>query len=332
MTRLRPGHLLAASFLSACGFARDLGAPKRIEALKARYTGIHARFEKAVANDPKLPAALAGRGQITLAIGSGLIEELAATVAARYLDRVTLNLADVRAHSSGKLDKDTIVGRVKLGEWDVRVELGTLAARLRALPPVVALRPPDLVELELPVDVEESQGDARLHFKWNSAGVANLVCKDFETSLDIEGRVLPQRHTLKGALRLTNAGGRLTETPLFPDRKIQVLVDLTEASWTKVEEALKSQDTLGKCGMFAKAADGMAALKALAARGIAVTIPDKVFRAVHLPAQFQETVQVNQRPIGVRVTAEGLTVRTAAVWSSVSVQSLPRKASAPAAP
>jgi hypothetical protein len=224
------------------------------------------------------------------------------------------------AHGSGKLDKKTFLGKIKLGDWIVQVELGTMLGHLRAAQPVVSLRPPDLIDIALPVDIEESFGDATLHFAWDSAGVAIVVCKDFETTLAVKGRVLPQRHTLTGALRLANAGGRLTETPLFPDRRIQVRMDLTPESWAVVEKTLRSQDTFGKCGMFTKASDGVAFLRSLAANGIAIKLPDSIFRAVDLPARIQESVMVNKSPIGLRLTAESLRVETATLWSSMSVQ------------
>ena len=314
------GLAFAAWLLPACGFQSDRGAAKRIEKLKAEYSELHKRFEKAAASEPLVASAFEARGQVVLAIRSGLIEELAANVASRYLDQVTVDLADVRAHGSGKLDKKTFLGKVKLGNWDIRIELGTMLGRLRAAPPVVSLRPPDLIDIALPVDVEEGVGDASLHFTWDSAGATNLVCKDFETTLALKGRVLPQRHTLKGALRLANEGGRLTETPLFPDRRIRLRLDLTRESWTAVGKALRSEDTLGRCGMLAKAEDGIAFLKALAARGIWVKVPDKIFRAVDLPARLQESVLVNERPIGLRLTAETLRVETATLWSSATVQ------------
>jgi 2-haloacid dehalogenase len=37
---------------------------------------------------------------------------------------------------------------------------------------------------------------------WDSAGAANVVCRDFKVNQAIEGRVPPQRHVLSGALRL----------------------------------------------------------------------------------------------------------------------------------
>jgi hypothetical protein len=316
--------VVAVSLLSACGWRSDRGAPKRIEKLKTEYSELHKRFENAAASEPLVASAFSDKGQVVLAIRSGLIEELAGNVAARYLDRVTVNLGDVRAHSSGEVEKKTFLGKVKLGEWSVRAELGNMLGHLRAAPPVVGLRPPDLIDVALPVDVEESFGDAVLHFTWDSAGVANAVCKDFEITQAIKGRVLPQRHTLKGALRLANAGGRLTETPLFPDRHIQVRMDLTPESWATVEKTLHSQDTLGKCGMFGKASDGMTFLRSLAANGISIRLPDTIFRAVDLPARLEESVTVNRSPISLRLTAESLRIDTATLWSSASIQVQPR--------
>ena len=102
--------------------------------------------------------------------------------------------------------------------------------------------------------------------------------------------------------------------------KIQVQMDLTPESWAALEKTLREQDTLDKCGMFTKASDGMTFLKELAAKGISVKIPDKIFRAVDLPAQLQQSVEVNKRPIGLRLSAQSLRVDTATLWTSASVQ------------
>ena len=57
-----------------------------------------------------------------------------------------------------------------------------------------------------------------------------------------------------------------------------------------------------------------------AAKGIGVNLPDSIFRTVDLPARLQESVRVNQRAIGLRVTAESLRIETATLWSSARVQ------------
>jgi len=192
---------------------------------------------------------------------------------------------------------------------------------LRAGSPRVRLRGPDLVDVDLPVDVQETEGDATLRFRWDSAGLANAVCKDFELTREIRGRVLAQRHHVAGALRLRNDDGeRLTATPVFADRRIQLRLDLTARSWGVVEAALRSQDTSGKCGALMDPDKGLVRLRALAARGIKVRLPDSIFRTVSLPARLQKSVRVSQRDVGVRLTAESLRVEGATLWSSVSLK------------
>jgi RNA polymerase sigma factor (sigma-70 family) len=155
---------------------------------------------------------------------------------------------------------------------------------------------------------------------WDSTGLANVVCKDFELTREIRGRVLAQRHLVSGALRLHNNGESLTATPVFPERRIRLKLDLTAPSWGVVEAALRSQDTSGKCGALMDPDKGLVRLRALAARGIRVRLPDSIFRAVSLPARLQKSVKVSQRTVELQLTAESLRIETATLWSSVSVQ------------
>ncbi len=311
---------MAALVLAGCAPQAPRTDPNRMASLKHDYDRLHERLERAAAAQPLVASALADRGQVVLAIRSGLIEELAGNVARHYLDRVTVDLSDVEGHSSGELRRRTFLGRIKLGEWSVSVDLGNLTGHLRAGSPRVSLRGPDLVDVELPVDVQETEGDAMVRLGWDSAGLANAVCKDFELTREIRGRVLAQRHLVSGALRLHNTGESLTATPVFPDRRIRLKLDLTARSWGVVEAALRSQDTSGKCGALMDPDKGLKRLRALAARGIKVRLPDSIFRAVSLPARLQKSVQVGQRTVGLRLTAQSLRIETATLWSSVSVQ------------
>jgi len=311
---------MAAVALAGCATKAPEDDPARIALLKDANDRLRERLEKAAARDPLVAAALADRGQVVLAMRSGLIEELAGNVARRYLDRVTVDLSEIEGHSSGKLRRKTFLGRIKVGEWSVSVDLGTLRGHLRAGAPRVSLRGPDLIDVELPVDVEETEGDATVHLAWDSAGLANVVCKDFELTREIRGRILAQRLLVSGALRLQNTGDSLTATPVFPDRRIRLKLDLTTRSWGVVEAALRSQDTSGKCGTLMDPDKGLVRLRALAARGIKVGLPDSVFRAVSLPARLQKAVRVSQRTVELRLKAESLRIETATLWSSVSVE------------
>lgn len=311
---------VAATALVSCGPNAPPDDPARLALLKSTYDHLHQRLEKATATEPLVASAFAARGQVVLAMRAGLIEELAGNVARRYLDRVTVDLSAVEAHDSGELGKKTFLGRIKLGEWRVSVEVGILRGHLRAGSPRVGLRGPDLVDVELPVDVQETEGDATLRFGWDSSALANVVCKDFELNREIRGRVLAQRHLVSGALRLENTGESLTLTPVFPDRSVELKLDLTAHSWEVVEAALRTQDTFGKCGMLMDPDKGLVHLRALAAKGIRVHLPDSIFRTVTLPARLRKAVKVGPRSVGLRLTAESLRIQAATLWSSVSVQ------------
>ena len=114
---------MAAVVLAGCASKAPHDDPARMGLLKDTYDHLHERLEKAAATEPLVALAFADRGQVVLAIRSGLIEELAGNVARRYLDRVTVDLSDVEAHASGQLHGRTFLGRVKLGDWSVSVDV-----------------------------------------------------------------------------------------------------------------------------------------------------------------------------------------------------------------
>ncbi len=99
---------VAAVALAGCATKAPRDDPGRMASLRARYDRLHERLEKAAATEPLVASAFADRGQVVLAIRSGLIEELAGNVARRYLDRVTVDLSEVEGHSSGELRKKTL--------------------------------------------------------------------------------------------------------------------------------------------------------------------------------------------------------------------------------
>ena len=104
--------------------------------------------------------------------------------------------------------------------------------------------------MEVPLEVQPASGQISLHFSWESASVVNLVCKDFEVDLEVEGRALRQDHVLRGQIELCAAADVLTATPVVHERAFPLKIELTPASWGKVEAALRAQDTPGRCGMF----------------------------------------------------------------------------------
>ena len=310
---------LSVALSSGCHRPIAAGDPAKIAALRHIYDQLHVRFENAAAREPILARAEADPGQIIVAVRSGLLEELAGSVAQRYLDHVTLDLARVKAHSSGEVKKKTFLGSLTIGEWKVAVEINSLMGDLRSGAPKMTLLPPNRVGIRIPIEVRETTGTATLQFSWDSKALANALCRDFTITRVIEGRVLPQVHEVQGAFELRNQGGHLTATPVFPDKKVDLRLDLTAPSWAALERDLEAQNTAGKCGAFIKREQALSFLRGLAARGIGVRIPRSVFRTVTLPAQLSESVLVRERQVALSVSAESLRVEKDMLWSSAAV-------------
>lgn len=325
--------LLSITLVSwGCGGRSIVENQERIAALEATRNALRVRLDARVDAEPLVASVMAEQAPVVLAIRSGLIEELAGQVARRYLDQVNVDVGGMDTHSQGEVHKKTFLGDIKVGGWKLTVDIGRLVGSLRAGTPSVRLRAPDLIDVDLPVDVLETEGDVTLNFWWDSAGIANLLCKNFRLTRTIQGRVVAQRHSLRGALRVVNNGESLDATPEFADRKLRLQIDLSPASWKIVSEALRSQEAPGTCGALMNPDLGMKRLRALAGRGVNVRLPDAMFRTFSLPARVRQSAQVGNRTVSLVVGAHSLHVDPETLWSSarVTVQSVtPSNASPP---
>jgi hypothetical protein len=290
----------------------------RLRELRRLHDELHDRLDGHVARDPIAARALADGGQVVIAVRAGLVEELTARVARQYLQQVSLELTGLEAHAEGKLRKQTLIGRKKVGTWTVAVVIKKLVGHLRAGQPRMTFAR-NVLDVELPLEVQPASGQIGLHFSWDSASVVNLVCKDFEVDLDLDGRALRQEHVLRGQIELAADDDAFTATPVVGERSFPLKIELTENSWDKVEAALRSQDSLGRCGMFLDPQSVLQTLHELVAQGITIRLPRSIFRPVRLPARFEETARVNDSVLRLSLTGERLRSSESMLWSSTRV-------------
>jgi hypothetical protein len=298
---------------------RDETAALRMRSLREANEKLHERLEAAVGSDPVTARAFADDGQLIVAVRSPLLSEVAARIAASYLDEVTLDLKDVEARAGGEIHKKILGARRKIGDWRVEVTLDQLEGVLHAGVPEIRPEGADRLRVRLPVDVRPARGKVSIRLLWDSAALANVVCKDFELARDLEGRVLKQRHVVEGAVQLGFEGDALQASPLFPDRKLRLRVDLTPESWRTVEDALRSQDTLGRCGLLMKPERGMERLHALADDGLEIKLPDELFRGLKLPARLAKAVTIADRPVELDARTRVLRFVPGMLWSSTAM-------------
>jgi hypothetical protein len=312
--------LLVAAGLGA-GYVESVtraDSGSRLRELRRLHDALHVRLEGGVGRDPVAARAFADSGQILIVVRARAIEDLTARAARQYLEQVTLDLTALEAHADGSLRKHTLIGRRKIGGWAVAVVIKKLVGQLRAGQPRLAFAR-NVLDVELPLEVQPASGQIRLHFSWDSAAVVNLVCKDFEVDLDLDGRALRQQHVLRGQIELRADDHALTATPVVQERSFPLKIDLTRDSWAKVEAALRSQDSLGRCGMFLDPESVLHELHELVEQGIKIRLPRSIFRPVRLPARFEQSVKVNDTTVRLWLAGERLRSSESVLWSSTRV-------------
>jgi hypothetical protein len=312
--------LLVAAGLGAGHVASTTRADSssRLRELQRLHDVLHGRLEEGVRRDPVAARALADPGQLVIAVRSSLIEDLAARVARQYLQQVTVDLTALETRAEGKLRKDTFVGRQKVGEWAVAVVINALVGQLRAGQPRLSFAR-NVLEVELPLEAQAASGHVGLHFSWKSASGVSLVCKDFDVDLELDGRVPRQQQVLRGRIELGADGDALTATPVVDERSFPLKIELTGASWGKVATALRSQDSLGRCGMFLDPQSVLRRLHELVVEGIEIRLPRSIFRPVRLPARFEQTVRVSDSVVQLSLAGERLRASESMLWSSTVV-------------
>jgi hypothetical protein len=312
--------LLVAAGLGA-GYVESVtradAAPRRRE-LQRLHDELHGRLDAGVGRDPTVARALADSGEIIIAVRSQLVEDLTTRVARQYLQQVTLDLTSLEAQAQGTLRKHTFIGRRKIGEWAVAIVIHKLVGQIRAGPPRLSFAS-NVLDVEMPLDVQPTSGQIGLRFSWDSASLVSLVCKDFEVDMVVDGRVLRQRHLLRGQVELAADDDVLTATPVLHERSFPLKLELAADSWSKVEAALASQNSLGRCGMILDPEHAMRGLRELVAEGIEVRLPRSILRPVRLPARLEQTVKVNDSVVQLSLAGERFHSSKTMLWSSTRV-------------
>jgi hypothetical protein len=292
---------------------------RHLERLESRRETLRLRLAALRAGGDAL--ADAPGSQVALGIPSGYAGELVRAVTTRLLDRVVLNLSGIRVRKQGEVRAKLLVARVKAGTWHLDLTIQRLSAVLRPGEPEMDFGGgSDRVAAEFPVRVEEGQGHARLRFRWDSAGVANLACRDFEVEQRVEGRVVPREYLLRGEFFVTADGDAIAVQPRFAERTIEVQVEPSAATWRGVRAALDSQDTFWRCGVALKPEEIEEQLRELVARGFEVRLPDSLFRQVRLPAAVSGTLRVGDRDVQLNIRPTALKLTTDMLWYGADLE------------
>jgi len=333
MKRARRAKLVAASLAVAiaggCGLR---SGAEYFEGQRAEHERRRAEFARIVAADPVVTEALAQGGDIILGIRPALVEDVVQEVAARYLDRVALDLPlEKQVHDTHELTVGTFVGKVNAGTWTLDVTIHRVRGLLRARPPRVAPAPDNTLTVSLPVVLEEGHGTATVHFQWNSKSLASMVCHDFEATKRLEGEVIAREYPVTGAFQLSAGPETLRAEPRFPPREFRIGVDMTDRSWAEVRAAIQEQDDVTKCGLALDPDKLLSKIRERLREGFDVKLPRSLFRPVDFPAGVRQDVMIQDRRVDLAVQTHALRITPVAVWYGADVHTRiqPEGAAAP---
>jgi hypothetical protein len=312
------GAAAAASPLPATPPPATQAAPPPAQDLPRHNRALRARLDALLGADPVVAEAMRTSGDVVIAVRAAFARSVVRELTRRYFDRVVVDLRDIDVFKQGDLSKKTPVGRLRVGEWAVDMRVHQVKGVLRAGEPKVHFVRGNQVELEFPLHLEQGQGRATLDFAYDSKGLANLVCKDFQATQDVSGGVIPEQYPVVGSFRLRTAPNSLTAKPDFTET-FRVRLDLDPGSWAAVRARLQKEDRVGRCGLALNPEKALAELRTIADRGFDVKLPRQLFRTVVLPAEGAQTVQVEQQQVHVSVHQNALSLGEDLVWYSAQV-------------
>jgi hypothetical protein len=229
-----------------------------------------------------------------------------------------LKLSGIDVVKQGILSKDTFLGRIRAGDWTVGLQIHEIRGVMRAGEPAVSFVEGNRVAVTIPAHLEQGEGRASVVFSWDSRGIANLVCRDFEVSEEIHAAVLPEAYPVRGHFTLVAADDALTARPHFTS-EFRIKLDLSPGSWAAVRARLEEQDRFAKCGMAMDPEKVMGQLRELAGNGFKVKVPSRIFRTIVLPAHLAESVTVARQEVGVAITQNALLISRDLLWYSATV-------------
>lgn len=277
--------------------------------LRAERDRLRPHVLGALQMDPRL-AGMPAR-DVLVGLPTSLARDVATTVITGVADQMTLHLGGIRVHTQGDVRR-----LVPIGDWDLRVLLTRVTARLAGGVPDVRFGD-NRLSLAVPIRVTSGTGAAAIDFRWDGRNISGAICGDMAVRETVTGSVTPVTYRLTGALHLSTTRDAIVLTPRIPPTRIRVHVVPSPASWAKVQAVLDEKG--GVCGFVLDRVDIRGSLEAFLARGFTVRLPVDRLTPWTLPIGLASSLTIRDLPVQVAVTDGDLTVTGDMIWLGADV-------------
>lgn len=277
-----------------------------------RLLALRDSLRRRVAGDTLLRRLTDSEADVTFAVRTDLVREIAAWLAGSYLNDVRLHLTPdlIVEHGETVRTKVGPIG-VRAGEWNARIRIRSIRADLRVGAVEIAAADSNLMRATVSVAAENGYGEATVDFAWDAAALPSLLCDDFEAREELAGTIPADRYRVQGWLGLRAVPEGISTVPDFSESPIRVSPRPTPESWARIRAALVRAEE--GCGPL-DPDDLLEKLEGVFERGFEFELPESIFRPVHLPTQLSDRVTVAGREVVVGADPAGLEVGEAAIW------------------
>ena len=304
--------LLAATTLSCTRADRKLPEQQRAEiaALEAERDHLRARLEELSGKDPRREGM--PQTAVRIAVPTNLARDLVQRVVTGFVDRITLELKNIKVRKAGSVRKV-----IPIGDYTLLVNIDKVVGKLRTGTPTVTFGG-NTVSMALPVSVVSGTGQATINFKWDGKNISGAVCGDQDITQAVSGNVKRANYPVAGSLLLTASAERILAEPRFPTLRMKINIVPSPESWAAAQKIL--DDKTGVCGFVLDKVNVLGLVGKLIDRGFNVRLPTEKIKPLAIPVGVQPTMQVRGQPVALGIKVSGLAITKHAIWLGSDVQ------------
>lgn len=308
----------AAALLAGLGSAcrADRQTPEKIRAeiaaLEQERESLRTRVGDLLLKDPRLEGM--PQTPVRVSVPTSLARELVEKLVEGFVDRVTLELKNLKARKSGTLKKI-----VTLGDYSLDVTIDRVVGRLETGRPEVRFGG-DKVALALPIRIASGTGQATIAFRWRGTRLAGAVCGDLDITRVVSGKVRPESYPVRGELALSSTPRQILLSPRFPVVRLRLRVEPSAASWGALQKVV--DDQRGVCGFVLDRVNVVQIVRGLIERGFDVRLPTEKVKAVAVPVGIEPTMSVRGQQLALGITVGGLAITPQSLWLGARVKVL----------
>jgi hypothetical protein len=280
-----------------------------IAALEKERETLRARLDALSGNDPRavgMPDA-----SVRIGVPTTLAEDLIERVATGFVDRITIELRNLKVRKHGQVRKV-----ITLGDYDLQVTVNRVTARLKSGKPAVTFGG-NRIAIAMPVGVVSGDWRSTVNFVWDGRNIGGAVCGDQTITQQVRGGVWPDRYAVGGVLSLSATPQQILAEPVFPLIQVRLRVKPSDESWAAAQKLL--DDKKGVCGFVLDRVDVMGSVKRLIDKGFTIRLPTEKIKPLALPVGVNPSMIVRGQRVGMNINVSDLAITREMIWLGADV-------------